>query len=176
MIFGIFINMRYIHKPVFVLLLIVFLISSCGPTYETVYPTLSDGKYDSEFPYRNCSEQLEDIAASLSKLDVLVFYRTYIFNLESKIGLKEIRKSKNLGTIASITDIYSESVGGTTMTIAYDGQRIAYLSCAHIVDYGECHGIFVTESFSKQFKCFFIVEFSLGEFAPVFKQGPHVAY
>ena len=33
---------------------IIFLLFSCkGTTYEAVYPTLSDGKYDSEFPYRN---------------------------------------------------------------------------------------------------------------------------
>jgi hypothetical protein len=118
-----------------VLVLLVLLVAGCGTKYETVYPTLSDGKYDSEFPYRNCSEQLGEIAASLSKLDVLVFYRTYSFSLDRKMSIEELRKSDKLGTLAEATDIYSESVGGTAMTIAYDNQAIAYLSCAHVVDY-----------------------------------------
>jgi hypothetical protein len=43
--------------------------------------------------------------------------------------------STDLGSIAAATDVFTESVGGTAMTIAYNGQTIAYLSCAHIVDY-----------------------------------------
>ena len=64
--------MRSERKLILLSLLILLMTSRCGTNYEAVYPTLSDGKYDSEFPYRNCSEQLEDIAGSLSKLDVLV--------------------------------------------------------------------------------------------------------
>ena len=80
-------------------------IAGCkGTTYETVYPTLSDGKYDSEFPYRNCSDQLEDIASTLAKLDVLVFYRTYTFNLENKFTLEQLRPSSKFESLASGTD------------------------------------------------------------------------
>jgi hypothetical protein len=111
--------------------------ASCsGTSYDTVYPTLSDGKYDSEFPYRNCSEQLENIAQSLVKLDVLVFYHTYSFTHESRTTLEAIRSSDSkLSDLASSTDIFTESVGGTASTIYYNGNHIAFLSCAHIVDY-----------------------------------------
>ena len=42
------------------LLSLAFIVLTGCSTYimETVYPTLNDGKYDSEFPYKNCSEQL----------------------------------------------------------------------------------------------------------------------
>ena len=53
--------MRSKHIQVLILPLIILIMMGCGASYEAVYPTLSDGKYDSEFPYRNCSEQLEDI-------------------------------------------------------------------------------------------------------------------
>lgn len=115
-------------------LIVLFAISCKSTTYKAVYPTLSDGKYDSEFPYRNCSEQLEDIASTLVKLDVLVFYKTYSFTLESKVRNDQIRE-RDTYKDATATDIFSESVGGTAMTISYTGQNIAYLSCAHIVDY-----------------------------------------
>ena len=115
---------------------IIFLLFSCkGTTYEAVYPTLSDGKYDSEFPYRNCSEQLEDIASTLVKLDVLVFYKTYTFTLDSKITLDQITGNNKLDELASSVDVFSESVGGTAVTVQYTDRNIAYLSCAHIVDY-----------------------------------------
>ena len=114
----------------------LLLISGCkSTTYETVYPTLSDGKYDSEFPYRNCSEQLEDIASALVKLDVLVFYKTYAYNLESAVTYDMIRKSPVPGELADAVDVFSESVGGTAICISYTDKNIAYLSCAHILDY-----------------------------------------
>ena len=113
------------------------LLAACsGTTYEVVYPTLSDGKYDSEFPYRNCSEQLGEISESLMKLDVLVFYRTYVFSEESKTTLAMIRQeSRDLKNVASASDVFSESVGGTAITIYYSIDHIAFLTCAHIIDY-----------------------------------------
>ena len=117
--------------------IVLLTMAACsGTSYETVYPTLSDGKYDSEFPYRNCSEQLEDIAGSLVKLDVLVFYHTFSFTLDSKISLEIINDEDNkIGDLAAATDVFSESVGGTAVTIYYSDSHIAFLSCAHIVDY-----------------------------------------
>lgn len=115
----------------------LLIMSACsGTSYEMVYPTLSDGKYDSEFPYRNCSDQLEDIAQSLVKIDVLVFYHTYSFTAESKTTLQTIRSSSDkLREIAHTSDIFTESVGGTASTIYHTENNIAFLSCAHIVDY-----------------------------------------
>ena len=117
--------------------IVLLILAACsGTSYETVYPTLSDGKYDSEFPYRNCSEQLEEIAGSLVKLDVLVFYHTYSFSLDNKISLETIHnKNTKIADLASAKDVFSETVGGTAVTIYYSDSRIAFLSCAHIIDY-----------------------------------------
>ncbi|MCZ7609952.1 MAG: hypothetical protein M5U17_07265 [Ignavibacterium sp.] len=40
---------------------VILLISAGCSTisYETIYPTLNDGKYDSEFPYKSTSEELK---------------------------------------------------------------------------------------------------------------------
>jgi len=115
--------------------LIIFLSACKSTTYEAVYPTLSDGKYDTEFPYRNCSEQLEDIATTLVNIHVLVFYKAYTFSLESQTTISQVKRNTNLNDLASSMDVFSESVGGTAVTIHYSDQNIAYLSCAHIIDY-----------------------------------------
>jgi hypothetical protein len=124
-------------KNAYLLLIAVFLMTcSCNTTsYDAVYPTLSDGKYDSEFPYRNCSAQLEEIAGSLVKMNVLVFYNTYSFSPEPGMSLTGIRKADNLEETASSVNVFSESVSGTAIIIDISGQKAAYLSCAHIVDY-----------------------------------------
>jgi hypothetical protein len=118
-------------------LIVILSLAACsGTSYETVYPTLSDGKYDSEFPYRNCSEQLEQIAGALVKLDVLVFYHSYSFTLDSQITLETINDQTNqIGNLAYNNDVFSETVGGTAATIYYSDEHIAFLSCAHIIDY-----------------------------------------
>lgn len=117
------------------LLLLVVLAACNSTTYEAVYPTLSDGKYDSEFPYRNCSEQLDEIAASLVKLDVLVFYETFSYDLGSQVTLQQLRLSGKAENLADGRDVISQTVGGTAITLEAGPQHIAYLSCAHIVDY-----------------------------------------
>lgn len=106
-----------------------------GTIYEAVYPTLSDGKYDSEFPYRNCSKQLEEIAASLVKVDVLVFYETFLFSQSDQITMHQLKLSGKAENLASSSNVFSESVGGTALTLEAGANHLAYLTCAHILDY-----------------------------------------
>ncbi len=116
-------------------LIFTLVISGCAEkTYQMVYPTLSDGKYDSEFPYKNCSGQLEEISKSVKKINSLVFYKTYYLSVESKIQKKNLTpETLENNTIG--TDATNESVSGTATVIFYDKQRIALLTCAHIVDF-----------------------------------------
>ena len=115
----------------------VLVLAACNRTnYDTIYPTLSDGKYDSEFPYRNCSEQLEEIASSLVKIDVLVFYETFSFSMDDRLTLDQfLANGKNPEDLGGIRNIFTESVGGTGITIYNKNDRIGFLSCAHLVDY-----------------------------------------
>ena len=54
-----------LKKRVLVLLILLSFISCAKKIYQVAYPTLYDGKYDSEFPYKNCSQQLHDISTSI---------------------------------------------------------------------------------------------------------------
>ncbi len=60
--------------PIMLLSLQIIIQTSCTKKiYDVVYPTLNDGRYDSEFPYKNASDQLEEISKSIyqNKSDLL---------------------------------------------------------------------------------------------------------
>jgi hypothetical protein len=68
------------------LVVLPIVLAGCSASvYRDVYPTLSDGHYDSEFPYRGCSKQLEEISESVNMLSCIAYYRTYFFLPEEHV-------------------------------------------------------------------------------------------
>lgn len=115
----------------------IFIISSsCNRTLtlETIYPTLNDGKYDTEFPYKTCSKQIGEIAESIKKLHCIAEYKTYIFPPEMMVTSKQINK-KLLREKEVIKKFDSESVIGTATVIYYDHEKIGLLASAHVINY-----------------------------------------
>jgi hypothetical protein len=115
--------------------MVLAVFASCSKkTLQTVYPTLSDGRYDSEFPYRNCSDELDKIAKTVKKLYCLVEYDQYFFNQSD--GLKpEYLVDNRYKQLAFQKSFFSESVHGTATIVYRDDRRVAVLTCAHVVDY-----------------------------------------
>lgn len=110
---------------------------SCQRTaFRVVYPTLNDGRYDSEFPYRNSSEELDAIARSVKKLYCLAEYNSFHFDFDQKITpdkLKDIRVRQ----VAVRREFFSESVHGTGTIIQNRNDHIVVLTCAHVIDYAD---------------------------------------
>jgi len=124
-------TLKYIYTLVFVILFF----SSCRTyTYKTIMPALSDGKYDTEFPYRTCSKQIGEIAKSVKKLHCIAEYSTYIIPFKDQVSLDMIDK-KFLRKQKYVKKFDSESVIGTATIIYYDQQKIALLASAHVVNY-----------------------------------------
>ncbi len=76
-------NIKLSQNIVIIILLSLQFIILTGCTkkiYDVVYPTLNDGRYDSEFPYSNASEQLEEISNSVKMLNYIAYYKSYLFN------------------------------------------------------------------------------------------------
>lgn len=130
--------------------LIILITTSCQKaTYRTVYPTLSDGRYDSEFPYRNCSSELDDIAKSVKKLYCLVEYDRFDFNESDAL------KSNNLSNnsfkkLAHNKGFFSESVHGTATVIYNVSGFVAVLTCAHIIDYPDTIISYFVDEFNQK--------------------------
>ena len=130
--------MKYFYRQNYRLVLLPFLvlfITSCSSvTYEKIYPTLQDGKYDSEFPYKGCSDQLEEISITTKRINSTAFYKTYTFNQSDKLELDEIRSGNILDLAA--TEGYADQSSSGTATIIYAGiGRVALLTCAHTIHY-----------------------------------------
>jgi hypothetical protein len=97
---------------------------------------LADGKYDSEFPYRGCSPQLEKISESVRMISCIAYYESCIFSTEAKIRLSDLRlpllKKKAMKEV-----FLNRTSTGSATTIYYGNKRIALLTCGHVVDFSD---------------------------------------
>ena len=127
-------------KQTVALLLSVFLsmISFSCSSYvlKEAYPTLNDGLYDSEFPYRGCSQQLEEIAQTVKRVTVMVHYKTYSFRREDSVRVSEITKDF-LDRQETFAAYQHHSTAGTGTVIYAENEKIALITCAHVVDFSD---------------------------------------
>jgi S1-C subfamily serine protease len=91
------------------------------------------GKYASEFPTKNASDEIEKVTHSVKKVYSVSSYTTYQFRRESKITVYHLRqgtyKKFAWGVIST-----NETVFGTATILGYDKSKVALLTCAHVVD------------------------------------------
>ncbi len=123
--------MKYRFLILFIAILALITFSCTQKIYRTAYPTLSDGRYDSEFPYKNCSKELQEISEAVTKVFCNTFYENYYFSPDRKIVLKDINKEL-LAIADKISDV-KNTVSGTATVIHFQNSRIALLTCAHII-------------------------------------------
>jgi hypothetical protein len=122
-------------KELIVFITILLVVSACSKRiYEVAYPTLSDGKYDTEFPYKSCSAELAEISKSVRKLNSIAYYKSYVFTPNSEVLKSQILK-KDYEDNISKEIFYNNSVIGTATVVSYKYRRIALVTCAHIVDF-----------------------------------------
>ena len=127
--------MKVLLKFLFLIAFLQILNLNCARSiYKVAYPTLSDGKYDSEFPYKSCSVQLEKISKTVRKLSAIAYYKSYVLANDSRITVNDIHNDSYLKK-ATREVFYNNSVIGTATVIQYRGRRLTLLTCAHIVDF-----------------------------------------
>lgn len=123
--------MKYLQFFGIIILFIV--LQSCSEKIlHTVYPTLSDGKYDSEFPYRSSSKQLKDISKCIKKVSSIAFYDIYEFDYEQKIKKSDLNEEL-IKNASKRSDVNNESIVGSATVIYKDESKIALLTCAHVI-------------------------------------------
>jgi hypothetical protein len=117
------------------ILSLAILFLSCTTTvYREVRTAASSGKYDSHFPDRNCSEQLENIAESVRMVSSIAYYRSYIFPREAKICSDDIH-NPSLTDRASKLQYVNRSASGAATIVCSGNGLIALLTCAHVIDF-----------------------------------------
>lgn len=111
------------------------LLVGCGTNvYETAYPTLSDGRYDSEFPYRSSSRQLADLSRSVRMLNSVAYYTTFVFDPEEGVERSRLTREYAEEHAASVRYVTNTSSGTATL-IHRRGRRVAVVTTAHIIDF-----------------------------------------
>jgi hypothetical protein len=127
---------RPILPGVALLALGLFFAACSQSVLRDVYPTLSDGHYDSEFPYRGCSKQLEEISESVNMLSCIAYYRTYFFLSEEHITramiTPELLRSRERSSV-----YVNSTASGTLTTLQYQERKILALTCAHVVGFDD---------------------------------------
>jgi hypothetical protein len=117
------------------LMISFFVFTSCSfTTYEKVYPTLGDGKYDSEFPYKSTSDELNKISETIQRVNTTAFYKIYLFDETENFTLNNIT-NKRLGEIASKEALADNSSSGTAVTVYSENGNVALLTCAHTITF-----------------------------------------
>jgi hypothetical protein len=120
----------------FLFILLSALIFGCHrKTIPSTNPTvIKDGRYDTEFPSSQCSDELASISRCVRKLYGVAYYKTYYFSESNLITKKEIASGVYKKTALSIS-VSPESVSGTATLIFNQNNRIALLTCAHTLDF-----------------------------------------
>ena len=118
-----------------VLIILATVFYGCSSmVYKTAFPTLSDGKYDSEFPYKGSSEELERIGKSVGRINCIAFYKSYVFNSGTNVKVSDITPQfleKNANNVG-----YFDKTSSGTGTIIYSvNNKIAMLTCAHVISF-----------------------------------------
>ncbi len=113
------------------LILMIATLSCAKKIYQTAYPTLNDGRYDSEFPYKNCSKELQEISETVTRVFCNTIYKSYSFSVDQKIKSTSIT-DRLLATAIGTADL-KNTVSGTATVIYSQPDRLALLTCAHVV-------------------------------------------
>lgn len=109
-------------------------ISCSKKTSQFIPGTLSDGKYDSEFPSRSSSEILEKISYTIRMINSVAYYEGYAFAKSKNITRKDILNGAYESKSDSVISFHNSSSG--TATIIYQqSRRIAILTSAHVVEH-----------------------------------------
>lgn len=117
-----------------VLITTIFFLSCSSVSYDSIYPTLKDGKYDSEFPYRSTSAELQKISETIQRIIASAFYRVYIFDENNKYTIEDLRKEK-IQKLAVREILIDNSSSGTALVIYSENGNVALLTCSHTINF-----------------------------------------
>lgn len=125
--------MKIITTSLIVILLLLNL--SCSTTsLKTIYPTLNDGKYDSEFPYRSSSEQLKKISETIQRVNCVAYYTSYVF--DSTQAIEKSQLTEKMLDSKKVSKFFFNRTGAGSSTIIYnENGRVALLTDAHVISF-----------------------------------------
>lgn len=117
------------------LIFISLVLHGCSTvTYDSIYPALKDGQYDSEFPYRSTSNELEKISNAIQRIISSAFYRVYVFPMDANITLEELGRQK-IEKLAEKEILIDNSSSGTALVVYSENGNVALVTCSHTINF-----------------------------------------
>ena len=126
--------MKKVFAKIFITFGLLYYAGCSSISYETIYPTLNDGKYDSEFPYKSTSEELKKISETIQRVNTTAFYKIFVFPEYENITLEDLQKIKP-SQKAEKEIIADNSTSGTAVVVYSENGNVALLTCAHTLTF-----------------------------------------
>ncbi len=146
----------------------IFLYNCSSVSYETIYPSLGDGKYDSEFPYKSTSDELRKISETIQRLNSTAFYKIFVFDAKDNYTIDDLKKS-DLEQIASKEILADNSTSGTAVIVYSQNGNVALLTCAHIITFPDTLIAYRLDEFGYETK--FVESISIKEKQVIYVAG-----
>ncbi|KAA3610384.1 MAG: serine protease [Calditrichaeota bacterium] len=138
-------------KNIFILLslLLIFVLSCSKTVFVSDNTRIIDGEYDSEFPHIPTTGYLEEITQYVKLVNAMAGYKGY--DLPLKNGLIRSELNGDLVRQKAIREKFLNSPAtGTATVIFHDQQKVALLTCAHIVNYPDTIVTFYLDRYGKK--------------------------
>ncbi len=126
---------KFLQIVISILLVSTLLSCSAPSVFDKTYPELNDNKYDSGFPYRSSSKQLEEISNTIKLVNSIAFYKSYVMGDSSKKYTRPEIANLDLRKTAVEEILFTNTAAGTGTIIYSDSRKVAVLTVAHIVDF-----------------------------------------
>ncbi|MEG8946248.1 S1 family peptidase [Rosettibacter firmus] len=128
--------MRIKLTNIIIIISIAFILDACSSDvlYKNSPSNIIDGKYDSEFPFKNSSKQLEEISNCIRLINSIAFYTSYIFDLSSHITIEKV-KTIEFEKVANQKVYFNRTASGTATLIYKDNDKVLFLTVAHVVSF-----------------------------------------
>jgi hypothetical protein len=120
-------------KIIMVMFIIVNLSCSTG-NYKSLSVEPGSNNYDSAFPYRDGSRQLEEISETIYRINTIAFYRVHIFADHSNLKLSDIN-DEVINKLTVKNSFMNKTSSGTGTVIYSSNGTVGLLTCAHVVNF-----------------------------------------
>lgn len=117
-----------INKIALILIFLILTTSCTKYIHDYKNLVIEDGKYDTEFPHRNCSRELDGIIKSTRMITCVGYYKEFVFSIDDQITLQNLDTKKAIKTTN-----YNNTSTGTATIISKKNRQVVMLTCAHVV-------------------------------------------
>lgn len=127
-----------LHSLLLIWLSLSFLFTCTRKVYEVERPSVErpekPGYYDSRFPNRNISEEIDQIFGAVKRIQTTGYYHTYIMD-PSQYLTREDLKDEPLEEISTEVNYFNQSKSGTSVVLSNTRQHAALLTTNHVISF-----------------------------------------